>query len=119
MKIDWYSKHTHSLTHILPPPPPPPPTPKIWGKGGGKGDSTGIHSIKLEIATLIENKKLEKKKKKKKEKKKKSCYRSTYSCHQKSFIINFKKCAKFTNNRFFLLQKRLKSINICIFTIKW
>ena len=60
--------HTHSLTST-----------KIWGKGGGKGDSTGIHSIKLEIATLIENKKLEKKKKKKKEKKKKSCYRSTYS----------------------------------------
>jgi len=35
----------------------------------GKGDSTGIHSIKLEIATLIENKKMERK----------ICYRSTYT----------------------------------------
>ena len=137
MKIDGYSKHTHSLTHShtltrtctsthppTPPPPTPPPTPthpppthththtqKIWGKGGGKGDSTDIHSIKLEITTLIENKKMEKKR---------SYYGSTYTWHQNSLIINFKKCAKLTNNRLFvLLQKRLKSINICIFTIKW
>ena len=64
MKIDGYSKHTHSLTHIhwhaLAHPHPHTHTPKIWGKGGGKGDSTGIHSIKLEITTLIENKKMEK-----------------------------------------------------------
>ena len=61
--------HTHSLTytdtrlHIHPP--PSPYTHKIWGKGGGKGDSTGIHSIKLEITTLIENKKMEGKRRKK------------------------------------------------------
>ena len=62
---------THSLTytdtrlHIHPP--PSPYTHKIWGKGGGKGDSTGIHSIKLEITTLIKNKKMEKKKEEKKQ----------------------------------------------------
>ena len=61
--------HTHSLTytdtrlHIHPPARTHTHThtPKIWGKGGGQGDSTGIHSIKLEITTLIENKKMEKK----------------------------------------------------------
>ena len=78
MKIDGYSKHTHSLTytdtrlHIHPP--THTHTPNIWGKGGGKGDSTGIHCIKLEITTLIESKKMEEK-----EKKRKTCYRSTYS----------------------------------------
>ena len=91
--------HSHTLTRAC----TSTHTAKIWGKGGEKGDSTGIHSIKLEITTLIENKKMEKKKKKKK----RSCYRSTYIWHQNSLIINFKKCAKFTNNRFFLLRKRL------------
>ena len=42
--------HTHTHKH------------KILGKLGGKWDSTGIHSIKLEITTLIENKKMERKK---------------------------------------------------------
>ena len=77
--------HTHSLTytdtrlhmHPLAHPPTHTHTPKIWGKGGGKGDSTGIRSIKLEITTIIENKKMEGGKEKKK--KKKSSYRSTYS----------------------------------------
>ena len=32
----------------------------------------------------------------------------TYSWHQNSLIRNFKKCPKFTNNRFFLLQKKKK-----------
>ena len=50
---------------------------------------------------------------------KKICYRSTYTWHQNSLIINFKKCAKFTNNRFLLLQKKtMKFVNICIFTVK-
>ena len=53
--------HTHSLTST-----------KIWGKGGGKGDSTGVQSIKLEITTLIENKKMEKKERKKEREKKKT-----------------------------------------------
>ena len=58
--------HTHSLTYTdTRLHPTHPPTPKIWGKGGGKGDSTGIHSRKLEITTLIENKKMEKKIRKK------------------------------------------------------
>jgi len=72
MKIDGYSKHTHSLTHIhdarlhnhppAPPSPPPPThTPKIWGKGGGKEDSAGIHALKIKgkkkEVTLIEKKK--------------------------------------------------------------
>ena len=35
--------HTHTHTHT---------------RFGGKGNSTGIHSIKLEITTLIENKKI-------------------------------------------------------------
>ena len=45
--------HTHSLTytdtrlHIHPPAHPPTHPHKIWGKGGGKGDSTGIHSLSL------------------------------------------------------------------------
>ena len=62
--------HTHSLTytdtrlhmHPLAHPPTHTHTPKIWGKGGGKGDSTGIHSIRLEITTLIENRKMEREK---------------------------------------------------------
>ena len=66
--------HTHSLTyidtrvHTHTPTPTPPHTHKIWVKGGGKRDSTGIYSIKLEITTLIENEKMEK-----------ICYRSTYT----------------------------------------
>ena len=68
MKIDGYSKHTYSLTDIhrqaLASPPPPPPThTQDLREMRGKWDSTGIHSIKLEITTLIENKKMEKKKK--------------------------------------------------------
>jgi len=35
---------------------------------GERGDSRGIHSIKLEITTLIENKKMEGEKEKKKKK---------------------------------------------------
>ena len=68
MKIDGYSKHTHTHTHSLTYTDtrlhihPHTHTHKIWGKRGGKGDSTGIHSIKLEITTLIENKKMERKK---------------------------------------------------------
>ena len=43
-----YSHTRHALAH---PPARPPththtPSPKIWRKGGGKGDSTGIHSLK-------------------------------------------------------------------------
>ena len=81
MKIDGYSKHTlthsHTLTRACISPPPPPPTlphthiQDLEKKEGERGDSTGIHSIKLEIITLIENKKMEGKKK--------SCYRSTYT----------------------------------------
>ena len=45
---------------------------------------------------------------------KQKCYRSTCTWHQNSLIINFKKCAKLTNKRFFLLQKKtVKSVNIC------
>ena len=61
-------QQTHSLTHLhrhaLATPPPPPPThthTHIHTRFGGKEDSTGIYSIKLEITTLLENKKLEKK----------------------------------------------------------
>ena len=68
--------HSHTLTRACTSTQPPTHPPKIWGKGGG--DSTGIHSIKLEITTLIENKKMERKKRDLK-KKKASCYRSTYS----------------------------------------
>ena len=59
MKIDGYSKHTHSLTHVLlPPPTPTPHTPtQDLGKMREKGDSTGIYSVKLEITTLIKIKK--------------------------------------------------------------
>ncbi len=53
--------HTHSLTYTTRACTST-HTAKIWGKGGEKGDSTGIHSIKLEITTLIENKKMEEKK---------------------------------------------------------
>ena len=55
--------HTHSLTytdtrlHIHPATHPP-----TQDLGERRGDSTGIHSIKLEITTLIENKKMERKK---------------------------------------------------------
>ena len=70
MKVDGYSKHTHSLTytdtrlHIHNPHTHThPPTHTHLGKRRGeRGDSTGIHSIKLEITTLIENKKMEGKK---------------------------------------------------------
>ena len=71
MKIEGYSKHTYSLTDIhrqalappSPPPPPPHPHTQDLREMRGKWDSTGIHSIKLEITTLIENKKMEKKNK--------------------------------------------------------
>ena len=86
MKVDGYSKHTHSLTytdtrlHIHPPTHHTPThththTQDLGKRRGERGDSRGIHSIKLEITTLIENKKMEGEK----EKKKKSCYRPTCS----------------------------------------
>ena len=46
--------HTHTHTHT-----------RFGEKEGERGDSTGIHSIKLEITTLIENKKMEGKRRKK------------------------------------------------------
>ena len=71
MKIDGYSKRTHSLTHIhrhaLAHPTTHTHTHTVLGKGRGKWDSKGIHSIKLEITILIERKKDGGK----------SCYRST------------------------------------------
>ena len=101
MKIDGYSKqtYTHSLTytdtrlHIHPH--THPHTHKIWGKG-----RLDRHR-KLEITTLIENKKM----------RGKSCHRSTYTnWHQNSLIINFKNITA---------KKTVKFINICIFTTKW
>ena len=65
--------HTHSLTYTTRactstrlPTLPPTHTHTHPGFGEKEGDSTGIHSIKLEITTLIENKKMEKKKRKEK-----------------------------------------------------
>ena len=113
-------QQTHSLAHIhrhaLTP--PSPPHTQDLGERRGKGDSTGIHSIKLEITTLIENKKMggggggeERKRKKEKKKKKKKKRKEAVIAQRKLYIrihsVNFKKCAKFANNHFFLLQKRL------------
>ena len=56
--------HTHSLTYTDTCTPTHPPThPQDLGERTGKGNSTGIHSIKLEITTLIEGKKDGEKKK--------------------------------------------------------
>ena len=116
-------QQTHSLAHIhrhaLTP--PSPPHTQDLGERRGKGDSTGIHSIKLEITTLIENKKMggggggggggRERKRKKREEKKKKKRKEAVIAQRKLYIrihsVNFKKRAKFANNYFFLLQKRL------------
>ena len=58
--------HSNSDTHLHNHPPPPHTHTHDLGKRRGeRRDSTGIHSIKLEITTLIENKKMEGKRRKK------------------------------------------------------
>ena len=79
----------------------PPPPPQDRGKGGFDRHTfykTRDYNI---------NRRRKKDGERKEKWGEKSCYRSTYSWHQNSVIINLKKCAKFTSIRFFLLQKRL------------
>ena len=64
------------------------------------------------------NERKKKERKKKKRKKKSVIALLILDIRINSLVINFKKCAEFINDRFFLLQKTMKVSNICIFTIK-
>ena len=100
MKLDGYSKHTHSHTRraLAHPParrPSHPHTHTHPGFGEKEGDSTGIHSLKIYIKNYINRRR---RRRNEKEKKKKEKEKREKKKQQLSLYVLL--TSEFTHNKF-------------------